>query len=209
MATCPLCSARPGKRYCPAKDDKICAVCCGTKREIEIDCPSSCGYLKASRSYESEKPIPDPEFAAKAGQFDDAFFQRYHSCLDLLTLAILEERTGSAWLVDNDVIEVLKALKATFNTLSSGIYYDALPDGAVRQSLFRRLKETIDSLMQVDPGADRLLLKAFEVGGVLDFLTMIAQANSSERPKSRRYLDFIAEKYGERLPERPSGLILP
>ena len=210
MATCPLCSERAAKRYCPAKDTKICAVCCGTKREIEIDCPSSCSYLKASRSYESEKPIPDPEVAAKAQQFGADFVAQHHALLDILTLAIVEERMNSDWLVDNDVIEVLKALKATMKTLSGGIYYEALPEGPIRQALFRRVKEILDHLMEVDPAADRPVLKVSEAMDVLDFLTFVAEANSSVRPKSRRYLDWISERFAARMQaQQPSGLIIP
>jgi hypothetical protein len=210
MATCPLCSERAGKRYCPAKDTKICAVCCGTKREIEIDCPSSCAYLKASRSYESEKPIPDPQLVAKAHQFGADFVGQHHAVLDLLTLAIVEERMNSEWLVDNDVIEVLKSLHATLKTLSGGIYYEALPDGPIRQALFRRLKEVFDHLMQMDPAAERPVLKISEAMDVLDFLTFVAEANSSVRPKSRRYLDWISERFAARMQaQQPSGLIIP
>src|ERR1041385_4873087 len=111
MANCPLCSQRAAKRYCPAVAEQICPVCCGTKREIEVDCPSSCPYLKASRSYESEKPVPDPELAAKAGQYDMRFFEQYHVVLDALTQGIIEEHLHSKWLVDHDVVEGFKCLK--------------------------------------------------------------------------------------------------
>src|SRR5712692_1234662 len=124
MANCPLCSSRAGKRYCPAIAEQICAVCCGTKREIEIDCPSSCSYLKASRSYESEKPIPDPEVASRVHGFDAGFVERYHPVLNAVTGSVIEEHMDSKWLVDNDVIEVYRSLKATMTTLSSGIYYE-------------------------------------------------------------------------------------
>ena len=53
-------------------------------------------------------------------------------------------RHGS-WTVD--VEEVYRALSATMKTLSSGIYYESLPEGAVRISLFRRLKAILDALM--------------------------------------------------------------
>ena len=46
---CPLCQSRPAKRRCPGVGQTICAVCCGTKRLVEIRCPSDCGYLAASR----------------------------------------------------------------------------------------------------------------------------------------------------------------
>jgi len=209
MATCPLCSERAGKRYCPAKDERICTVCCGTKREIEIDCPSSCTYLKASRSYESEKPIPDPEFAARVRQFDAGFLEEFRPLLDLLMLAINEERQSSPWLVDNDVIEVLKALKTTLNTLSSGIYYESLPEGPIRQALFRRVKEIFDQLMEVDPTAERRVLKVSEATNMIDFMTLVALANSSVRPKSRRYLDWVAEGFEDRVKQQSTGLIIP
>jgi hypothetical protein len=209
MANCPLCSSRAAKRYCPALAEQICPVCCGTKREIEIDCPSSCGYLKASRSYESEKPIPDPEVAAKVHNYDGRFFERYHVILDSVTRAIIEEHVASRDLVDSDVIAVFNALKTTMKTLSSGIYYESLPEGLVRQSLFRRLKELLDELIQPDPSGLRQVLRVTEAVDIIDFLTVVAQANSSVRLRSRRYLDWITEKFGDGLQAQSSGIILP
>jgi hypothetical protein len=209
MANCPLCGSRAGKRYCPAIAEQICAVCCGTKREIEIDCPSSCSYLKASRSYESEKPIPDPQVARKVHDYDARFMERHHLILDSLTRAVIEEHMASKELVDRDVIEAITSLKTTMKTLSSGIYYESLPEGLARLSLFRRLKAVLDELMQPDPSAIRPVLKVTEAIDVLDFLTIVAQANSSIRPKSRRYLDWITEKFGDGLQTQSSGIILP
>ena len=212
MAMCPLCSERPGKRYCPAKDTQICAVCCGTKREVEIDCPAPCPYLQASRSYEieKEKRLPDPVLAAKVRKFDDSFVERNHQVMDAVCIAVAEERPNSQWLVDSDVIEVYKALVATMKTLSSGIYYETLPDGPVRISLFRRLKALLDELMQPDPGAARRTLKVSEAVDVLDFMTVAAEANSSIRPRSRRYLDWVSEMFSRNAPAQQSGgLIIP
>jgi hypothetical protein len=209
MATCPLCSSRPGKRYCPAKDAQICAVCCGTKREVEIDCPSSCGYLKASRSYEAEKPVIEPELISKIRKYDNTFVQRFHFVLAMVNVAVMEERMTSEWLVDRDVIEVYKALTATMRTLSSGIYYESLPEGTVQLALFRRLKKVFDELMQPDPAAEHPVLKASEAVQVMDFLTFAAQMNSSPRPRTRRYLDWIAETFGSPQTQQSSGLIIP
>jgi len=210
MARCPLCSERPGKRYCPAKTDQICAVCCGTKREVEIDCPSSCPHLIAGRSYEAEKRIPDPELAQKVEKYSNDFVYRYAPILDEISRSVVEERLQSPWLVDNDVVEVYKSLSATMKTLSSGIYYETLPDGPVRISLFRRLKAKLDELMQPSADADKRILKVTEAVDVLDFLTVAVQANSSVRPKSRRYLDWLAQMSGlSPASEQTSGLILP
>lgn len=210
MAVCPLCSARAGKRYCPAKEVHICAVCCGTKREVEIDCPSTCVHLKAGRSYEAEKRVPDPELAAKIEKYDQDFLYGFSPILDAISRAVVEERFQSPWLVDNDVVEVYKALGATMKTLSSGIYYESLPEGPVRISLFRRLKSLVDELMQPNSDAGRRALKVSEAADVLDFLTFAAQVNSSVRPKSRRYLDWLTNMTGASpAAEQSSGLILP
>ncbi len=210
MATCPLCSERVGKRYCPAKGGKICAVCCGAKREIEIDCPGSCPYLKSSRDYEAKKRVWDSELAAKVQKYDEGFADRHGPILDALGGAVVEERLSAPWLVDNDVIEVYKALKVTMKTLSGGIYYESLPDGPLRMALFRRLKAVLDHVMQPGPDADLDALKVSEAIDVLDFLLFAAQMNSSDRPKSRRYLDLLSRMSG-RPPTAPdsSGLILP
>src|SRR5204862_4139140 len=108
------------------------------------------------------------------------------------------------------VIETYKALSATMNTLGSGIYYESLPDQPVRISLFRRIKTLLDQLMQPDPGADRRTLKVSEAIQILEFLTLAGQMNTTDRPRSRRYLDWITEMTGLS-PQAPqsSGLILP
>jgi len=154
--------------------------------------------------------MPDPQVAAKVHNYDERFVKRFQPILDALTSSVLEERMTSAWLVDNDVIEVFKSLNATMKTLSSGIYYESLPETPVRLSLFRRLKSVLDDFMKPDPGAARTTLKVTEAIEVLDFLTLVAQANSSVRPKSRRYLDWLGERFGVLPPAvQSSGIILP
>jgi hypothetical protein len=209
MAVCPVCSQRSGKRFCPAKAEKICAVCCGSKREIEIDCPSHCSYLRTGWNYEAEKREPDVDLAAKINQFDDDFIYRMSPVLDALSTEVVSERFQSNWLVDNDLIEVYRALIATMKTLSSGIYYESVPNGTVRESLYRRLKAKLDQMMQ-PAEVDQHALKVSEAIEVLEFLALAAQMNSSNRPKSRRYLDWLSSMAASRVPqETSSGLILP
>ena len=46
MARCWSCEKVRGKRVCPARGGAlICSRCCGTKRQVEIQCPSDCAYL--------------------------------------------------------------------------------------------------------------------------------------------------------------------
>src|SRR5262245_17834981 len=209
MATCPLCSERSGKRYCPAKDVQICAVCCGTKREIEIDCPSSCAHLKASRNYEADKPIIDSQLAEKFHKYDERFVDRYQQLLTAVHDVVVRERSASPWLVDNDVIEVYKALTATMKTLSSGIYYESIPQSPIQLSLFRSLKEVFDTLIAPDPSSEHRPLRVSETVDALEFMTFAAQLHTTVRPKSRKYLDWICERFGYPQPQHSGGLILP
>src|SRR2546429_6036822 len=40
----------------PAKGETICAICCGTGREVTIDCAPDCPHLAAAHRYEDEHP---------------------------------------------------------------------------------------------------------------------------------------------------------
>jgi len=210
MARCPLCSERSAKRFCPAKQTMICAVCCGTKREVEIDCPGSCVHLKAGRSYESERKQIDSELVARAKAFNQNFLNEYGPFLEMLSRAVAEERHSSPWLVDADVMEVYKALNATMKTLSGGIYYETLPQGTAGQSLFRKLKVFLDALMSPAPEAQHRPLRVSEILGLLDFLLLAVSLNSSGRPRSRQYLDWVTQASGvSEPPAESSRLILP
>ena len=209
MARCPLCTERPAKRFCPAKQTAICAVCCGTKREVEIDCPSSCVHLQAGRSYESQRRLPDPQLIARARSFREDFLRTYGPILSELGKAVAEERLTSPWLVDLDVAEVYRALTATMKTLSSGIYYESVPDSPGRIPLFRRLKAIFDGLMAPSDAQHRAL-RVTEVLEILDFLLLSCTANSSGRPRSRQYLDWISSVSGMATPPPESSrLIIP
>ena len=210
MARCPLCSERSAKRFCPAKQTMICAICCGTKREVEIDCPGSCVHLKAGRSYESERKTIDADLAARAKSFNQNFLNEFGPFLELLGRAVAEERLTSPWLVDADVLDVYKALHKTMKTLSGGIYYETLPESTAGHSLFRKLKTFLDALMSPGPEAQHRPLRVSEILGLLDFLLLAVDVNSSGRPRSRQYLDWVTHASGvSQPPAESSRLILP
>ena len=135
--------------------------------------------------------------------------EKYGPVLQALGKAVAEERLRSPWLVDPDVAEVYKALAATLKTLSSGIYYESLPEGPVRLSLFRALKPILDALMEPSEAQPRML-RVQEILDILDFLILSVETNSSGRPRSRQYLDWISEISGVSLPAAESSrLIIP
>ena len=207
MAKCPLCSQRSGKRFCPAKGVKICPTCCGTKREIEIECPSDCAYLKQGRRYESNQNPIAP--ATPHREFSQQFRHRYASVITTLAQVILEERVGNSSLLDSDVREALEALKATTRTLSAGIYYETLPEsGAAPMSVYRGLKSMIDEMMKPQ-GPTHDALRASEAPDVVDFIAVSLDLHSGGRPKSRRYLDWLSSVAPAPVKHESGHLIVP
>ena len=208
MPKCPLCSQRPAKRRCPAKGQLICPVCCGTKREVEIDCPSDCRYLQTGRAYEWERggsgrPLPGQR------QFNEQFFYSHGELIASVASALLEERSALPGLVDQDAREAFKALQATMKTLDAGIYYETLPvAGGGATAIYRRLKGVLDEWLQ--PGSpDREAAKVSDVLAVIDFMIATSDFHSSERPRSRRYLDWLRGMVPDSGPDESSRLIVP
>jgi hypothetical protein len=208
MAKCPLCSQRVAKRHCPAKAAKICSICCGTKREVEIDCPGDCVHLRKGRSFESARDHqhhPRPS----TPQFNQQFLYRNTAAINALAHAILEERVRAHGMVDQDVKDALDAVRATMKTLSSGIHYETLPEGSVASmGLYRRIKSVLEQLMQPQgPTVDAL--RVSDISELLDFLLVTAESRSSGRPRSRQYLDWLASVAPEPPREEASQIIVP
>ena len=208
MAKCPLCSQRAAKRHCPAKGSKICSICCGTKREVEIDCPGDCVHLRTGRSFEAARQQPH-ESHRPTPRFDQQFLYRNSAAINAVAHAILEERVHTPEMVDPDVREALEALRATMKTLSSGIYYETLPEGGPRSiALYRRIKPALEDLMQPQgPTVDAL--RVSDIPELLDFLLMTAESRSSGRPRSRQYLDWLASVAPELPREETSRIVVP
>jgi hypothetical protein len=151
----------------------------------------------------------DPQLVAQSRSFDRAFLDQYAPVIHELGVALAEGRREYPWLVDHDVEEVYTALLATMKTFSSGLYYETLPEGPARISVFRRLKSKLDSFI-TPPDPQHRALRTSEILSILDFLLLSVRINSNGRPKSRRYLDWISEISGVAPPSpEASRLIIP
>src|SRR5664279_2189997 len=57
---CAICRIRRPRRFCPGVRGDICTLCCGTEREVSVECPLDCEYLR--KAHKHEKPLPvNPE----------------------------------------------------------------------------------------------------------------------------------------------------
>jgi hypothetical protein len=126
---CPLCRQRKARRSCPALGHQICAVCCGTKRLVEIACPSDCPYLASAREH--------PPAAALRQQQDDLSavvramrdLNERQSRLFFMALRFLARYEPPALhaLRDDDIADAMAALAATFETAARGVIYEHRP----------------------------------------------------------------------------------
>ena len=142
---CPLCGRRRAGRACPALGHRICAVCCGTKRQAEIDCPPDCGYLAASQAH-------PPAVVQRQRERDVLFLlpmvhelSGLQQDLLLLIQALLRrDRAETPGLVDGDVEHAARSLAETCETASRGIIYEHAAGYAAAE----RLKEHIWKLIE-------------------------------------------------------------
>ena len=123
---CPLCGQRRARRACPALRHEICAVCCGTKRLVEIHCPSDCAYLATAREHPSAIVVRRHQHDLElAMQVVRDFNERQSQIFLLATTFVVRYKPPELHaLVDDDLAEAAGALAATFETATRGVIYE-------------------------------------------------------------------------------------
>ena len=142
---CPLCGTRRARRGCPALNKQICAVCCGTKRLVQIRCPSDCAWLATARDH-------PPAVTVRQEQRDIGLLVQFmrdlserQSRLFFLVTAFLARYEAPEFQtpIDEDVAEAMAALAATFETASRGLIYDHRPASVLAERLVTALKPVL------------------------------------------------------------------
>lgn len=207
---CAICNKRKAKRFCPAKAEAICSVCCGTEREVTIDCPSDCPYLVASRQHDSERreidrsKLPFPDFKIPA-----SFPRSNGPLLMALNYAICAYARQRPQVVDADVIGAFQALAETYRTLTSGIYYEKPPDYLLQRELYEALKGTLEDFRkreteQVGVSSTR----DSEIRDALMFFSQLGATRTNGRPKGRAFLDLLRSQLPPEELTRPQSNIV-
>jgi hypothetical protein len=207
---CPICHVRKPKRFCPAEGEKICAICCGTGREVTIDCPSDCPYLIAARRYESEhkQPVPPDQFPFPDVEIGAESTEQQEGLIILLSRAITAA-ARELRATDDDTISALTALAETYRTLQAGIYYERPPDAQRAREIYLRMVESVAGLKRSQ--TERAGFPAFKDGDVLVALVFLARVGKQEingRPRSRAFLDFLRAWIPQEKPASEPGRII-
>lgn len=193
---CPLCQARKPKRWCPARNESICAVCCGREREATIRCPYGCEFLREARRHEplaelDPKTVPYPEV-----ELTHRFLEENGLLGQFLGESLWLAAVSQPEAVDADVQEALDALVRTYRTLQSGLIYETRPanpyaaaiSASVRAriaDLERRLREEAN----VAPPRDAQIL------GMLIFFQRTALQVNNGRRLGRSFLDLLRQNH--------------
>lgn len=213
--SCPICGKRPPKRFCPAKGEKICAICCGREREVTIDCPSGCPHLVAAHRYEAEhrQPLPAEEFPYRDIEFPVDFVYERWPVVTSIATAILVFHAQHKDADDSAVHSALEALAETYRTLGSGIYYERPPDAPLARTLYAQIAQALQEFQKNEPGRSNLpRLKDSDIFQLLVFLLRVGKQESNGRPRSRAFLDFLRARFplpADALPQDAPRIIVP
>ena len=210
---CALCQTRRPQRYCPAVRGDICTLCCGTQREVSVDCPLDCLYLREAHKH--EKPIPiDPETLPNRDiPVSEEFLQENEQFLILLGSALAQAALRTREVVDSDIREALDASIRTYRTLRSGLYYQSLPANPLAAGLCRALDDAIARFRQEEAESlgmhktlDNTVLR------LLVFLQHFELSYNNGRRRGRAFLGALTDFYSVEPAAEPaatSSLILP
>jgi len=211
--SCPICEKRKAVRFCPAKGEKICAVCCGTEREVTIDCPADCSYLVAAHRYENEHqrslPADTPLLDEKIPQ--DIIYT-HQQLMTALAFSIAKFCAVQPAAADPDVLTAIQALAETYKTLRSGIIYENPPVAPLPRELYAALIALLTEIKkQQAERAASANLKDSDVFYLLIFLYRMGLLRTNGRPRSRRFIEFLRAQFpaAPELKREESRIIVP
>lgn len=209
---CPICEKRKAGRFCPAKAEKICAVCCGTEREVSIDCPADCGYLLAAHRYEDQHPrsLP-PDTPLLDVRLTSDIVHTHQQLLSAIAFSIAKFCSTEAIAADPDVLAAIQALVESYKTLSSGIVYERIPVIPVQRDLYNALSVFLTETKQQAGQSSFGAFKDSEVFQLLVFLFRMGLMRTNGRPRSRRFIEFLRGQFpgAPELKKQESRIIVP
>jgi hypothetical protein len=197
-AICPICEKRRAERYCPAMGEKICAIDCGTGREVSIDCASDCAYLLAAHRWEQEhpKPLTESEMPFPDVSFSGDLIHTRQAVLSGIGFTVLIYGAEQRSLRDTDVLGAAQAMAETYRTLISGIYYEKPPDNPVAAGLYAALAKFFeDEKKHQAEHPEFPALKDSEIFHLLVFFLRFGRLRSNGRPRTRAFIEFLRAQF--------------
>lgn len=207
--TCVICEIRKEKRFCPAVHGRICPQCCGEQREVTLDCPSDCPYLRQAREHEKPRTADqiDPAGLFLQVEFSDQFMYEKEHLLMGLTYALAKAARADHTLHDQDLIASLSMLATTYERrLNSGLHYEPPMTSEPQRRAVAEIENMIKEYREAEQKhAGYSSLRDSEVLKALVFLVRLGYGRTSGRPKSRAFVEFLYAQF----PEKESAVVAP
>jgi hypothetical protein len=209
--TCPICQKRKAARFCPAKAETICAVCCGTEREVTIDCPSGCAYLLSAHRYENDHPraLPADTPLLDVRIAEDTIHSQ-GQFLSAIAFTIAKFCASHPSASDPHVLAALRALAETHKTLAAGIVYEQPPVALLERELYDVLSAFLAQTKQAS-SSSFATVKDSQIFPLLVFLFRMGLLRTNGRPRSRRFIEFLRGQFPDtpELQHEQSRIIIP
>jgi hypothetical protein len=210
--SCPICEKRKAERFCPAKGERICAVCCGREREVTIDCLVDCSYLISAHRYEDEhqRQLPADTPLLDVTLPSD-IIHIHQQLMAVLAFTIAKFCAEHREATDRDVLAAMQALAETTRTLMTGIYYETQPAGQVQRELYAVVSAFWMEVKQKQAQHGGAPLRDSDLFHLLVFLYRMGLLRTNGRPRSRRYIEFLRSQFPEvqELKRGESRIIVP
>ncbi len=132
--SCPICGKRPPKRYCPAKGEKICAVCCGREQ----------------REAEHRNPPSPEQYPYKDVEFSVEFVCQHWPIVAGIATAILAFQSQHKDLHDSEIFTATERLAETYRTMDAGIYYERPPEALLPAALYDEIQRFLHEFRQAE-----------------------------------------------------------
>jgi hypothetical protein len=203
---CKLCEQRRARRFCPGVGAEICPQCCGTGREITIDCPLDCPFLREARIHERPVPLTANDIPNLDIEVKESFVEEHEHEVMALSLALaraMEKEKG----VDLDAREAIDSLVRTYRTLRSGLIYESRPQNPFAAGIQERLVKAIEELrksMAEETGMQTL--RDADVLATLVFLQRLEIQHNNGRRRGRAFFDFLRTYFPEPSPDVRGGI---
>ncbi len=194
--TCKICRERRPRRFCPGVRGDICPICCGTEREVTVDCPLECEYLRDARRHE-KGPAPDPDqLPNKDVRVTEDFLGRQAELVAFAGRTLAEVALTTPGVVDSDVREALEAMVRTRRTMESGLVYQSRPSNLVAlrvQQYFEQAFQQFQQQLRERLGMETI--RNTDLLGVLVFLQRLEFADNNGRKRGRAFIDLLRKSF--------------
>ncbi|MBI1898759.1 MAG: hypothetical protein HYS04_19825 [Acidobacteria bacterium] len=180
----------------------ICSLCCGTEREVNVDCPLDCPYLQEARQHEKPPVLNPDDFPNRDIRITDRFLEDNEPLLTFLARRLAEAALEVPGLIDFDVRESLQSLIKTYRTMQTGLIYESLPSNPLAAHVFRRVQAAAGEIREeVARGSGVHSIRDADVLGVLVFLERLELQHNNGRRKGRAFIDFLRQFFPQRSAE--------